>query len=124
MLAPTPYQSPPEAGCGRALDTHSLVTNSFHHQAIRDLAAGLMVTAQADDGVIEGVEGLTNEGWLLAVQWHPEEFHLERDSPDQRLFRALVKATAPRSHGVHGDNTVVFSVFFVSPWLAGKVSAV
>jgi putative glutamine amidotransferase len=77
-----------------ALDTGTLVTNSFHHQAIRDLAPGLVVTARADDGVIEAVEGRPEEGWLLAVQWHPEEFHQEADSPDQRLFQALVKATA------------------------------
>ena len=79
-----------------ALDTAVLVTNSFHHQAIRDLAPGLTVTARAEDGVIEGVEGPADEGWLLAVQWHPEEFHQEINSPDQRLFRALVGATVNR----------------------------
>jgi putative glutamine amidotransferase len=81
----------------RALETTALSSNSFHHQAIRVLARGLSVTARADDGVIEGVEGSEEEaGWLLAVQWHPEEFHHESDSPDQRLFRALVKATSDR----------------------------
>jgi putative glutamine amidotransferase len=77
-----------------ALGAGILLTNSFHHQAIRDLAPGLKVTARADDGVIEGVEGTAEEGWLVAVQWHPEEFHGERDAPDQRLFQALVRATA------------------------------
>lgn len=77
-----------------ALDTGVLEINSFHHQAIRDLAPGLTVTARADDGVIEGVEGRAEDSWLLAVQWHPEEFHHERNSPDQRLFRALVQAIA------------------------------
>ena len=80
-----------------ALGTHELVTNSFHHQAIKDLAPGLVVTARADDGVIEGVEG-SNDDWLLAVQWHPEEFHQDAESPDQQLFRALIRATA--NHGV------------------------
>jgi putative glutamine amidotransferase len=75
-----------------ALDTGVLVTNSFHHQAIRDLAPGLTVTARADDGVIEGVESSEKDEWLLAVQWHPEEFHEEYDSPDQRLFQALIAA--------------------------------
>jgi putative glutamine amidotransferase len=77
-----------------ALGTGRLVTNSFHHQAIRDLAPGLQVTAWAEDGVIEGVEETGNDGWLLAVQWHPEEFHQEPGSPDQRLFHALVGASA------------------------------
>jgi putative glutamine amidotransferase len=74
-----------------ALGTASLVTNSFHHQAIRELAPGLEVTAWAKDGVIEGIEGSDQE-WLLAVQWHPEEFHGEEGAPDQRLFDALVQA--------------------------------
>jgi putative glutamine amidotransferase len=80
-----------------ALDTGVLETNSFHHQAIRDLAPGLIVTARAEDGVIEGVEGQEEEaGWLLAVQWHPEEFHHTPGAPDQRLFDALVKASDAR----------------------------
>jgi putative glutamine amidotransferase len=81
-----------------ALGAHELVTNSFHHQAIQDLAPGLVVTARADDGIIEGVEGSNDEEWLLAVQWHPEEFHHDADSPDQRLFRALIRAVT--NHGV------------------------
>ena len=78
----------------QALGTGKLVTNSFHHQAIRDLAPGLHVTAWAEDGVIEGVEENGAEGWLLAVQWHPEEFHQEPGSADQRLFHALVVAAS------------------------------
>ena len=86
-----------------ALGTHELVTNSFHHQAIRDLAAGLVVTAHADDGVIEGVEGSTNEGWLLAVQWHPEEMHAEVRSPDRGLFRALVEQAGSPAASVDSE---------------------
>ncbi|MEP7324405.1 MAG: gamma-glutamyl-gamma-aminobutyrate hydrolase family protein [Gemmatimonadota bacterium] len=78
----------------QALGTGKLVTNSFHHQAIRDLAPGLQVTAWAEDGVIEGVEETGTDGWLLAVQWHPEEFHQEPGSADQLLFHALVGAAS------------------------------
>jgi putative glutamine amidotransferase len=80
----------------QALGTGFLETNSFHHQAIRELAPGLAVTARADDGLIEAVESRDEGGWLLAVQWHPEEFHRDRDSPDQRLFHALVEAASRR----------------------------
>ena len=83
-----------------ALDAGKLTTNSFHHQAIKDLAPGLTVTARADDGVIEGVESEATGDWLLAVQWHPEEFHHEANSPDQRLFRALIRATASQVSAV------------------------
>ena len=48
-----------------------MAVNSFHHQAIDRLGAGLRVTARAFDGVIEAVE--SGDGRLLGVQFHPEE---------------------------------------------------
>jgi len=56
-----------------------------HHQAIRDLGRGLVVTARAGDGVVEAVE-LSSARFVLAVQWHPEE------AMDQRPFDALIRA--------------------------------
>ncbi|MFI5035249.1 MAG: gamma-glutamyl-gamma-aminobutyrate hydrolase family protein [Acidimicrobiales bacterium] len=44
--------------------------NSLHHQTISEVGPGLIVSARATDGVVEGLE--TPEGDLLAVQWHPE----------------------------------------------------
>lgn len=66
----------------------------YHHQAIGDLAAGLDAVGWAEDGTVEAVEGV--HGFLLAVQWHPEE-----DAGDLRLFRALVEA-AQRYRGEEG----------------------
>ena len=76
------------AAMGRDL----VFTNSFHHQAIRDLAQGLHATALADDGVIEAAEGNDDEHWLVGVQWHPESFWRESEAPEQGLFTALVDA--------------------------------
>lgn len=42
--------------------------NSYHHQALDQLAPTLRATATASDGLIEAVEG---DG-VVAVQWHPE----------------------------------------------------
>ena len=56
-----------------------------HHQAIRDVAPGLVVTAATLDGVVEAVE-LPSARFVLGVQWHPEE------QGDQRPFDALVRA--------------------------------
>jgi putative glutamine amidotransferase len=65
--------------------------NSVHHQAIKDLAAGLVVEARCpDDGVIEAVRW-EGEGWVHGVQWHPE-FHVAGDGlldPDP-LMRAFL----------------------------------
>jgi gamma-glutamyl-gamma-aminobutyrate hydrolase PuuD len=41
---------------------------------VKTLAAPLRAVAWAEDGVIEAVEWKeTTTGWLLAVQWHPED---------------------------------------------------
>jgi putative glutamine amidotransferase len=63
---------------------------SYHHQAIDRLADALVVSARADDGVIQAVE-LSAPQLAIAVQWHPEE-----RAEDLRLFDALVDAA--RSH--------------------------
>jgi putative glutamine amidotransferase len=44
--------------------------NSLHHQVIDRVGQGLVVSATATDGVVEGLE--TPNGDLLGVQWHPE----------------------------------------------------
>ncbi len=89
----------------RALAASRLEVNSFHHQAIRTLGPGLVVTATAPDGEIEGVESQDPEPWLLAVQWHPEEFHREGSAPERGLFGALVQKAgeyAPSHRGPSG----------------------
>jgi putative glutamine amidotransferase len=76
-----------------ALASARVKVNSFHHQAIRQLARGLKVSGVAPDGLIEAVESEADP-WLLAVQWHPEEFHHEAVAPDAGLFDALIREAA------------------------------
>jgi putative glutamine amidotransferase len=64
--------------------------NSLHHQGIRDLARGLVASAHATDGLIEGVEHGAHP-FALGVQWHPEEL-VEEDRRMRRLFEAFVEA--------------------------------
>jgi putative glutamine amidotransferase len=45
--------------------------NSFHHQAVKDVAPGFTVTSRAPDGIIESIE-LTGHRFAIGVQWHPE----------------------------------------------------
>ncbi|MEO1439350.1 MAG: gamma-glutamyl-gamma-aminobutyrate hydrolase family protein [Chloroflexota bacterium] len=80
------------AGAGTVLaevmGTREAVTVSGHHQAVRDVAPGVDVTATAPDGVVEALT-VTGRSDLLAVQWHPEVSAAE-DRPQQRLFDWLV----------------------------------
>jgi putative glutamine amidotransferase len=69
-----------------------LKVNSYHHQAVKDLASGLVAVAHAPDGVVEALEwGNLSQRWLVGVQWHAEAM---RDAgPEHRnLFGALVSA--------------------------------
>lgn len=86
-----PVDITPGSRLEQALGATRVEVNTFHHQAIRDLAPGLIVTAKAPDGEIEGVESTRGNPWLLAVQWHPEEFHAQPAAPDHGLFAALVQ---------------------------------
>ncbi|MET9381310.1 gamma-glutamyl-gamma-aminobutyrate hydrolase family protein [Streptomyces sp. NPDC002928] len=63
----------------------------YHHQHVDRLGSGLTVTARAADATIEAVERTDTAGWLVAVQWHPEDTAHE-DPAQQRLFDALVQA--------------------------------
>lgn len=69
-------------------------TNSYHHQSIKDLGAGLRITARADDGIIEAVEA-TDHPYLHAVQWHPESFFVRPDNYMLAIFEDFVKQCRP-----------------------------
>ncbi len=76
----------------RALGASRCDVVSWHHQAVRNPAPGLVVTATAADGVIEALE-LKGHRWFAAVQWHPE-MSAARDPVQQRLFDSFVRACA------------------------------
>jgi putative glutamine amidotransferase len=65
-----------------------LPVNSTHHQAVKDLASGLVVDAVAPDGVIEGIED-PRRRFVIGVQWHPEYAISDGDT---RLFAAFIAA--------------------------------
>ena len=54
--------------------------NSAHHQGIERVGKGLIVTARADDGVIEAAVHESLPVW--SVQWHPERMCCDYASDD------------------------------------------
>ena len=59
---------------------------TYHHQSVAETGEGLVPSAYAQDGTVEALELPGAEGFVLAVQWHPEE------GDDLRLTQALVSA--------------------------------
>jgi len=75
----------------------SLRVNSFHHQAVRDVAPGFRAVAWAADGIIEAIEYRSPDArFALGVQWHPEVMW-ERETAHYRLFARFVAAAYKRS---------------------------
>jgi gamma-glutamyl-gamma-aminobutyrate hydrolase PuuD len=60
---------------------------SHHHQGVGRVGDGLVESAWAEDGTVEGLED-PQRRFALGVLWHPEE------DEDAALFRALVEEAA------------------------------
>ena len=76
-----------------ALD--GVLVNSRHHQAVKDLAPGLVSLAQSPDGLVEALARDTKP-FLAAVQWHPE--NLVGSAGQLALFdEFLAAARRPRA---------------------------
>lgn len=76
--------------------------NSFHHQAVRQVAPGLQAVAIARDGVIEAIEAVGDTGetgtpgrFVVGVQWHPEGMW-ERHPALLGLFAGVAAAARRR----------------------------
>ncbi|WP_068470940.1 gamma-glutamyl-gamma-aminobutyrate hydrolase family protein [Candidatus Protochlamydia phocaeensis] len=76
------------------LEKPAILTNSFHHQAIKQLAPGWQMNARTKDGLIEGAEKM-GDSFVLGVQWHPE-LMIEKRSDIFRLFLYFVARAAER----------------------------
>lgn len=89
----------PHSRIRAAVGTHTLETNSLHHQAIDRLGEGLKVTGVAADGVVEAVE-TSGSGWCVGVQWHPEL--MPDDAHQKALVSAFVDTCRARREGTVG----------------------
>lgn len=72
------------------LGTDRLSVNSYHHQAVKDVAPGLEVMAESEDGIVEAIY-MPSNAFLWAVQWHPE-FSYKKDVNSKKIFQAFVES--------------------------------
>lgn len=80
----------PATRLARLLPAARVGVNSMHHQAVKTLGDGLVVSATADDGVIEAIE-TPGEAFCIGVQWHPEVFEMA-DPSTSGLFGGFMQA--------------------------------
>ena len=73
----------------RLSDADACEVNSRHHQAVKAVAPGFVVSATAPDGVIEAIEDPAAR-FCLGVQWHPENFW--RTGEFRPLFEGFLEA--------------------------------
>lgn len=79
--------------CGATL----VQVNSWHHQAVRDVAKGFRASAFAPDGVVEAIESGEHR-FAIGVQWHPERIW-EREPASRNLVAAFVAVCAKGGTG-------------------------
>lgn len=94
----------PGSKLAELLSTTRVGVNSFHHQAAKRIGGGLMVSATSPgDGIVEGLE-MRDRRFVVAVQWHPENFWRTSQVFDglftgfvEAAYRAASSRRAPRS---------------------------
>ncbi len=72
------------------LEVKELNVNSYHHQAVRDLAPNLEAMAISEDGLVEAIY-MPRRRFIQAVQWHPE-FNFYSEESSRKIMRAFVES--------------------------------
>lgn len=86
-----------------------IFVNSFHHQAVKDIAPEFKETAVAPDGINEAMEHPEKE--IFSVQWHPEAMAANDDELMLELFRHHVEMARlfKEAKRIHSRNVILDS---------------
>ena len=91
----------PGSRLSAALGAGATWVNSYHHQAVDRLGAGVKPVAWAEDGLVEALE-LEGEAWVLGVQWELQESWKE----DARMLRVFQEFAAAAGRTRHAPEAV------------------
>lgn len=72
-------------------NSNTILVNSLHHQAIKNVAKDLFISCRSSDGVVEGIEA-PNKNFYLGIQWHPEALVEKGDEISINLFKSFINA--------------------------------
>ncbi len=79
----------------KMLGVNKIAVNSYHHQAVKDVAPGFKVTAVSPDGIVEAIEKVDSD-CVWGVQFHPEGFVSMGDDSFLGIFKHLVEKAAEK----------------------------
>ena len=85
----------PGGELARIVGAESIVTNSLHGQAIRELGQRVIVEGRAADETIEAISIEGARSFAIGVQWHAE-YDAENDPVSRALFHAFGEAARAR----------------------------
>ncbi|GBG05346.1 type 1 glutamine amidotransferase [Lactobacillus rodentium] len=71
----------PESRLAQIIGNHPYV-NSYHHQAIKNIADNFNIVASAPDGIIEAIA--SNDNLMQGIQWRPDL--LNNDPNQEKIF--------------------------------------
>ena len=74
----------------KQIGLEKVAVNSYHHQAVKDVAPGYKVTARSVDGIVEAMEKIGSTK-VFSVQFHPEGFTASNIDTFLGIFQHLVK---------------------------------
>lgn len=80
----------------RIFGQETIRTNTYHHQAVREVGRSLVVNARAEDGIIEGLEDPLAP-FIIGVQSHPEAINTNAEPAWLKLFEAFIAAARQKS---------------------------
>ena len=84
-------------------ESGTIPANSSHHQSADVIGDGLKITARCvEDGIVEAIEGISPDHFVVAVQWHPER-SFEDDERSRKIFGALVEAAKAKHLELAGE---------------------
>jgi putative glutamine amidotransferase len=81
----------PQSRLAEIAGSARLQVNSRHHQAVKNVGPGLIISARdSEDGTVEAFE-YPNRRFVIAVQWHPED-QVFRQAEQMKLFERFARA--------------------------------
>ena len=94
----------PDSRLARVSGVTNALVNSYHHQAVKDLAPGFRVTARSPEGVVEAIE--CDSYPAIGLQFHPEKMLCdEKDATLAAFFRDIPSLFAKRERAADGSGS-------------------